>query len=422
LDPHSHFSSQRQERLFLLTLAGIQFTHILDFMIMMPLGPQFIRSFGIDTHEFGLLLSSYSFAAAIASLLSSAYIDRFDRRKVALGLYTLFILATLCCGLAPNYPTLLGARALSGAFGGILGAMTQTMIGDTIPFERRGKAMGMVMASFSASTVAGVPLGLFLANHVGSLGWRAPFFFIVLLSLVFLAIGTRMLPSLTRHIDTEREGNLLVQIFRVAREPAHLNAFAYMALMLMSSFTVIPYVALYLVSNVGMSDKFITLMYLCGGAATLFTAPLIGRLADRHGKLPVFRATALAAFVPILFTTHLWPMPAWIVLVNSTAFFVLVSGRMIPGMAMVTAVAQPQVRGAFMSLVSSIQMLAAGVASLVSGLIITRNAAGQIEHYNLVGYIALGFGLLTLWTAGRLQVAPQPAAAVRPEQTEEPAA
>jgi predicted MFS family arabinose efflux permease len=425
MDSHAHFASQRQERFFLLALAGMQFTHILDFMIMMPLGPQFIRALHIDTHEFGLLLSSYSFAAAISGLLSSAYVDRFDRRKLMLGVYLAFIVATLCCGLAPNYPMLLAARALSGAFGGVLGALVQTMIADVIPFERRGKAMGVVMASFSMSTVAGVPLGLFLANHIESFGWRAPFFFIVLLSLVFLVIGWRMLPSLTRHLERPRHGSVLMQIAAVAKEPAHVAAFAYMAFMMMSSFTVIPYVALYMTSNVGMSDKFLTVMYLCGGAATFVTAPWIGRLADRHGKLPTFRWLAAAAFVPILFTTHMTPLPMWIVLVNTTAFFILVSGRMIPGMAMVGAVAQTQVRGAYMSLVTSIQMLAAGFASLVSGLMITRTAAGQVEHYNLVGYIAVAFGLATIWIAGRLKVASSAspaAAAAEAVERKEPAA
>lgn len=193
-------SASKKERFFLLTLAGIQFTHILDFMIMMPLGPQLIRALQLDTHEFGLLLSSYTFAAAASSLLSTTYIDRFDRRKLMLTLYVLFMLATLFCGLSQSYSTLLIARAMAGTFGGVLGSLTQTMVADVIPFERRGKAMGTVMAAFSMSTVAGVPLGLFLANQFPSLGWRAPFFFVVALSGVFLVIAYQMLPSLTAHL------------------------------------------------------------------------------------------------------------------------------------------------------------------------------------------------------------------------------
>lgn len=403
--PTSNFDTQKKEQLFLLTLAGIQFTHILDFMIMMPLGPQLIRVLHLSTNEFGLLLSSYTFTAAASGLFAAAYVDRFDRRKLVLTLYVLFILATLCCGLATNYGFLLIARALAGAFGGILGAMVQTMVADVVPFERRGNAMGTIMAAFSLSTVAGVPLGLFLAEKLPALGWRAPFFFIVVLSLVFLVIGYRMLPSLTAHLQRPRTGNVFQQIIAVAREPDHLKAYLFVSLMMMTGFSVIPYIALYYTSNVGMTESFITVIYLTGGVATFFTSRLIGKLADRHGKLRTFRWVGFAAFVPILVTTHLVPVPWWVVLMNSTVFFILVPGRAIPGMAMVTAAAAPHVRGTFMSLASSVQMLSSGLASLVAGMIITRTPAGQVEHFNIVGYIAVGCGLLSLWMAQHLRVA-----------------
>ena len=386
-------------------LAGIQFTHVLDFMIMMPLGPQLLRALNINTQQFGLLLSSYTFTAAASGLLAATYVDRFDRRKLMLTLYVLFILATLACGLAPNYTSLLVARALAGAFGGVLGAMVQTMVADVVPFERRGQAMGTVMAAFSMSTVAGVPLGLFLANHIGALGWRAPFFFIVVLASVFLFIGYRFLPSLTAHLDSPRQGNVFQRIYAIAREPNHLRAFAFMSLLMMGGFSVIPYIALYYTANVGMTESFITVIYLCGGTATFFTSRLIGRLADRHGKLHTFRWVALASFLPLLVTTHLVPVPWWAVLINSTVFFILVPGRMIPGMAMVTASAAPAVRGTFMSLTSSVQMMSSGLASLVAGMIISRNAVGQIEHYNIVGYLAVTCGLVSLWLVQHLRVA-----------------
>jgi len=405
----------RNEFLFLLALAGIQFTHILDFMIMMPLGPQLTRVLQIDTHQFGLLLSSYTFTAAISSLLAATYIDRFDRRKLMLALYALFIIATLCCGLAPNYPSLLIARALAGAFGGILGALVQTMVADVVPFERRGKALGMVMAAFSISTVAGVPLGLLLATYLPALGWRAPFFFIVLLATVFWLISYRLLPSLTTHLGAKRTGNIFQQIYLVAREPAHLSAFAFISLLMMAGFTVIPFIPLYLTTNVGMPESFITVIYLCGGAATFFTSQLIGRMADKHGKLKVFRRVALASFIPLLITTHLVPVAWWLVLINSTLFFILVPGRMVPGMAMVSAVPAPHVRGTFMSLVSSVQMLSSGLAALLAGWLITRTPAGQIAHYDTVGYIAVGCGALTLWVAQYLRVASaQPVAPEKP--------
>ena len=374
-------------------------------MIMMPLGPQLIRVLQIDTHQFGLLLSSYTLTAAASSLLAATYIDRFDRRKLMLTLYALFIIATLCCGLAPNYTALLIARAMAGAFGGVLGALVQTMVADVIPFERRGKALGTVMTAFSMSTVAGVPLGLLLASTFTGLGWRAPFFFIVLLASTFWLIGYKLLPHLTAHLQSKRVGNVFQQLFAVAKEPSHLTAFAFIALIMMAGFTVIPYIPIYLTSNVGMTESFITVIYLCGGAATFFTSQLIGRMSDEHGKLKMFRWVALASFIPLLITTHLFPVAWWLVLINSTLFFILVPGRMVPGMAMVSAVPTAQVRGTFMSLVSSVQMLSSGLATLVAGVIITRTPSGQIDHYDTVGYIAVACGVFTIWIAQHLRIA-----------------
>jgi len=408
----SYSPLQHSERRLLLVLAGIQFTHILDFMIMMPLGPQLIRTLHISTHEFGLLLSSYTFTAAASGLLAAMYVDRFDRRKLVLTLYMLFMVATLACGLAPGYLSLLLARAAAGAFGGILGALIQTVIADLIPFERRGNAMGKVMAAFAVSTVAGVPLGLLLAEHLPQLGWRAPFFFIVVLALPIWLGCRAVLPAMTAHLDRPYEGHILRRIFDIAREPAHMQAFAFVALLMLTSFSVIPYIALYYTANLGVSEAQITLIYLVGGAATLFSSNWIGRLSDRHGKLRTFYWVAIAAFVPILVTTHLVPVPFWFVLLNATVFFVLVSGRMIPGMAMATSVAPPPVRGTFMSLGGSVQMGASGLASLIGGLIIGKNAAGEVVNYNLVGYLAIVFGLASLWMASRLRLPAPPESAI----------
>lgn len=377
-------------------------------MIVMPLGPQLIRLLHISTQEFALLLSSYTFAAAVSGLLAATYVDRFDRRKLMLALYILFILATLSCGLAPNYAALLIARALAGAFGGILGAMVQTVVADAIPFERRGQAMGTVMAAFSLSTVAGVPMGLLLANQIPVLGWRAAFFFIVLMASMFFFMGYRVLPSMTAHMARSRQGNIFQQIYLVAKEPNHLKAFAFIALQMMAGFSVIPYLALYMTANIGLPESFITVIYLCGGAATFFSARLIGRMADKYGKSRMFKWVALASFIPVLIATHLGPVPWWAALLNSTVFFVLVSGRMIPGMAMISAAAEPHVRGTFMSLISSVQMLASGLASLVAGVIITRSSGGQLEHYNIVGYLAVASGFAAIWIMQKLKVAPEP--------------
>ncbi|MBU3606458.1 MFS transporter [Polynucleobacter sp. MWH-Creno-3A4] len=398
--PSNLFDSPKRERFFLLALAGIQFTHILDFMIMMPLGPQFIKALPINTHQFGLLLSSYTFAAAIAGVFATYYIDRFERRGLLLRLYVCFIVATVACGFAPDYHSLFIARACAGAFGGILGSLVQTIVADSIPFERRGKALGTVMAAFSVSTVAGVPLSLFLANHIQFLGWRAPFIFIGLISIIILIVGYRNIPKISGHLHHIHEGSRWKQIYDIVIAHHHLRAFLFMALIMLTGFSVIPYIALYLTSNVGVADSYISLIYLCGGVATLMSSRYIGHMADKYGKVKVFRFLAIVSLAPLIVTTNLVPVPLWMVLINSTAFFILISGRMIPAMAMVSQVVTPQIRGTFMSLVGSTQMLASGIASVVAGMIVTIRPDGMMEHYNLVGYGAAVCGLLTFWLVG----------------------
>jgi len=392
--------TKKRERFFLLSLAGIQFTHILDFMIMMPLGPEFIRVFNINTHQFGLLLSSYTFAAALAGIFATYYIDRFERRQILLSLYAFFIIATVACGLAPNYETLFLARAFAGAFGGILGSLVQTIVADSIPFERRGKALGTVMAAFSVSTVAGVPLSLLLANHIPYLGWRTPFIFIGMISILILYVAYLHIPKIVGHLGHIHEGSRLSQILKIMIAPQHIKAFIFMGLIMITGFSVIPYIALYFTTNVGIDNSYISLVYLCGGVATLISSRFIGHLADRYGKVRIFRFLAIISLIPLLVTTNLSKTALWIVLINSTLFFILISGRMIPAMAMVSQVVDSKIRGTFMSLIGSVQMLASGIASVVAGMVVTIGADGMMQHYNLVGYGAAVCGLLTFWLVG----------------------
>ena len=367
---------------------------------MMPLGPEFISELNINTHQFGLLLSSYTFAAAIAGIFATYYVDRFERRQLLLSLYACFIVATLACGLAPSYETLFIARAFAGAFGGILGSLVQTIVADSIPFERRGKALGTVMAAFSVSTVAGVPLSLFLAHHITFLGWRAPFFFIALISVLILYLGYRNIPKIAGHLDHVHEGSRMSQILKILLAHQHIKAFIFMAFIMITGFSVIPYIALYLTSNVGINDSYISLIYLCGGVATLMSSRFIGHMADRYGKVKVFRFLAVVSLVPLLVTTNLPVTPLWIVLINSTAFFILVSGRMIPAMAMVSQVVENKIRGTFMSLIGSVQMFASGIATVLAGMVVTIGPDGKMEHYNIVGYGAVFCGLITIWLVG----------------------
>ncbi|WP_291940527.1 MFS transporter [Limnohabitans sp.] len=396
----------RRERWLLLTLAGIQFTHILDFMIMMPLGPQFTALFGISNAQFGLLVSAYTLSAGFSGLMAATYIDRFSRKQLLLTMYSLFGLATLACALAPDYLWLMVARVAAGLFGGVLSALSQTIVADVIPFERRGRAMSVVMTSFSVSTVAGVPLGLFLAAHFN---WHAPFVGIAAL-VGLLALGAwQTLPRLDAHLHHPERVSVWRGIGQVLAEPNHLKAFAVSGLMMFAAFTVIPYITIYLQSNAGMQASEVPWIYLCGGVATLLTARYFGRLTDRVGKVRMFQRLALAVTVPLMATTLSQGLPLWGLLAISTLFFTVMSGRMIPGMAMISSAALPRLRGTFMTLNSAVQSASMGLAALVAGLIIGRDAQGQLTLYWVAGLLGVVASLLSVWLAGHLRLHGAPA-------------
>lgn len=388
--------SASRERWLLITLAGIQFTHILDFMIMMPLGPQFREIFGISDAQFGLLVSAYTLAAGVSGLAASTYVDRFDRKRLLLTMYGLFALATLACGLAPTYEFLMGARLAAGMFGGVLSALSQTIVADVVPFERRGRAMAVVMSAFSFSTVAGVPLGLVVANH---LGWHATFVSIAAVSGVLVVAAMLTMPPLSGHVAAARGRSALSGIRQVLADGNHLRAFAFSLAMMSSGFLVIPYITLYMQANAGVAATDIPYIYLVGGAATLVSARLVGRLSDRLGKVQMFSGLALALVVPLLGVTLMpaWPLPA--VVAVSTTLFVVMSGRMIPGMAIVASAANPALRGTFMTLNSAAQATAMGVAAFVGGQLISRGENGLLVGYWHAALVGCACSLVSIWLA-----------------------
>jgi predicted MFS family arabinose efflux permease len=390
-----------RERLLLWSLAAINFTHIVDFMVMMPLGPQLTRLFHITDAQFGLLVSAYSLAAGLSGLLISMVIDRFERKRALLTVYTGFALATLACGLAPSYPALLGARVAAGVFGGVLGALVQTIVGDAVPFERRGQAMGLVMSAFSLSTVAGVPLSLWLAS---AFGWHMPFFAIAAVSVLVWLTAWRSVPMLRSHMTGVSAQPPVLQLRRVLSEPNHWRAFALSMLMLSGSFSIIPYITIYTTSNVGLRQDQVPLVYLFGGVATLFTSRLWGYLTDRWGKVRMFRIISLLAVLPMMALTHLPAVPLAVLLLVTTGFFVFVSGRMVPGMALLTAAPPPAMRGSFMSVNGALQSAAMGVSAWVGGLLISRTPDGQVQGYGHAGWLALVTTLIMVWWVAKLRL------------------
>lgn len=388
-----------REWLLLLVLAGVQFTHIMDFMVMMPLGPQFMRAMALTPQQFGWLVSIYTFSASLCGFIAAFHIDRYDRKHTLLFLYAGLAVSTLLCALAPGFGALLAARAMAGAFGGILSATIFSIIGDVIPEHRRATATGTVMMAFSVSAILGVPVGLYLANHFS---WRAPFLLLSGMGMLFLIIAWRVLPELRSHLDHHREPRLLKQLHAIFSQPRHLNAFALIATLMFAGFSIIPYISPYLVTNAGLPETDLPILYLCAGLVTLVSSRSIGRLADYWGKRGVFITVASLSIMPVLVITHIKHVSLLSAVVIMIFFMVLVSGRLVPAIALITSSVEPRLRGSFMNFNSSIQQLSAGLAAAGAGSIIGKTPSGTLTHYDRVGLLATACTLVCIALAWRL--------------------
>ncbi len=389
----------------LLILSAVQFTHILDFVIIMPLGPRVMRELGIGPNLFGVLVSVYGFAACISSVTASMFLDRFDRKKALLFLYSGFTISTLLCGIAPDYYTLVAARTLAGAFGGVVAVAIMAIIGDVFADYRRGTATGVIMSSFAVASIVGLPIGLWIAEEWGL---NSPFLFLGGLSLVVLGLSVRLLPSFRGHLTTHRIANS-ARLLALFREPNHQRAFAFMIALVLGTFMVVPYLGAYMVANAGRRKADLPYVYLCGGLCTLVSMNVVGRLSDRFGKLLMFRIMAVMSLIMTGVLTNLPPVSFTLSLVITSLFMISTSGRMIPAAAMMTGCAAPQIRGGFLSLNTAMQHFSTGIAAILAGLLMGQEGdGGPLTGYPLVGCLGMISGIIAIVLAGKLRSAETP--------------
>lgn len=390
----------RKEKYLLFSLALIQFSHIVDFMILMPLGPQLMRVFEITPAQFGFLVSSYTFAAGVSGLIAARFIDRFDRKTTLLFFYIGFCLSTVACAFSPSYEFFLLARTLAGAFGGVLGSLVLAIVGDAIAPERRGTATGTVMMAFSLASIVGVPFSLYLASKTD---WHGPFFFLGFLSLLMTGFIYYAIPKMTSHLDRPPSHDGLLKIIKdFWMNPSTRSGFLFMAALIFGQFTVISFFSPSLVANSGLKEADLPLIYLVGGIVSIFSSPLVGALTDRLGKKKVFLVGAGFSILPILAATHLSQVPMYVVFLITAFFFVSMGGRMIPASSLVTSAVPSHSRGSYMSLIASLQQFASGCASLLAGQIVARGADGTLMNYNYIGYIAVAATLAAIYFSNKI--------------------
>jgi predicted MFS family arabinose efflux permease len=385
--------------LVLLVLAAIQFTHIMDFMVMMPLAPQLMRELNLGAGQFSALVAAYSIAAGVVGLLSAPFIDRFDRRTLLLWVYAGFTVATLLCGLATNAHTLLIARAIGGAFGGVSGSLCLAIVSDLVPPERRAAGIGIVMTAFAVAAAIGVPVGLQLAQLWG---WRMPFLAVACVGAIVWCLVFRFIPPVRGHLQSGADKG---QAFRELLRDANAGrGILFMAVMVLGHFSIIPLLSPHLVGDVALPEKYLFLVYFIGGVVSVITAPQVGKLADRYGRQRVFTIMVLAASLVILAIANAGPLPVWGTLTLAGLFFIFASGRFVPAQAIVTLAVPSSRRGAFLSLTSCARDLASGVSSTLGGWIVSKQPNGHLVHFNWLGWIAVGAGLLSILLAHRVRV------------------
>ncbi len=390
-----------QERIILFLLAALNFTNILDFMIIMPLGNFLMPHFKIGAQYFSVIVAAYPIASFVSSVAAAFFVDKYDRKKVLLFAYIGFLIGTISCGIAPDAVFLMAARILTGLFGGLIGTQILTIVADTFEYEKRGRAMGVIFTAFSISSIFGVPFSLYLAKLIS---WHAPFLFIGIVGVVIIPMIIRYLPAMTKHLQQQTEEK--ISPFEVLKElgknKSQLLALTLSGFLMMGHFLIIPFINPYMEFNVGFTKDQTPLIYLVGGVFSLIASFTIGRMADKYGKLKIYMYCAAASLLPIFLITSMPAIPFYFVLGVFGVWFALSTGRTIPAQAIISTVVNPEKRGLFMSFNASVQQLFTGLAALIAGIIVSKQSDGKIMYYNWVGYLSVAIIFCTLFIADKL--------------------
>jgi predicted MFS family arabinose efflux permease len=390
------------QKFVVFILAITQFTVILDFMVMSPLGDILMKSLDLSPSRFGLAVSAYAFSAGISGLLTAGFADRFDRKKMLLFFYIGFIIGTILCGIAQSYVTLLAARIITGLFGGVIGSISMAIITDLFSLQQRGRVMGFVQMGFGASQVLGVPIGLYLANIWG---WEAPFLMVAALAIVVAGFIMFRLQPVNQHIALQQERSPIRHLLHTVANRDYRIGFTATALLSIGGFMMMPFGSAFAINNLGVTAQQLPMLFMVAGVSSLIIMPLIGRLSDRIDKFTLFTIASVWMMIVVIFYTNLTATPLWLVMIFNVLMMMGIMSRMIPSSALTSAVPDMPDRGAFMSVNASLQQIAGGIAAAVAGMIVVqKDTFSPLEHYNTVGYVVVIISILSIFLLYRVSV------------------
>lgn len=397
-------SIQQKEKVFssyqvfiIIILSFIQFSVILDFMVLSPLGAILMPTLNITTSQFGLVVSAYAFSAGASGILAAGFADKFDRKKILLFFYTGFLIGTALCAIATDYYFLLAARIITGIFGGVIGSIGLAIVSDLFKFEVRGRVMGFMQMSFAASQVLGIPIGWEMANRYH---WHLPFWMIAGLGLIVGILIVRYMKPVNEHLKLKSERNAFRHLIKTISTPDYLKAMACTALLATGGFMLMPFGSTFSRFNLGLTASQITLAYVITGIFSIGFGPMLGKLSDRIGKFKIFAMGTILGIIMVGIYTNLGITPLWICIALNILLFLGITARMISSTALVSAIPSQTDRGAFMAINSSVQQVSGGIASFVAGLIVVQSTSGQLLRYDMLGYAVIATMLITIVLMG----------------------
>jgi len=391
------------QKLVIFLLAITQFTVILDFMVMSPLGDMLMKSLNLKPSAFGIAVSAYAFSAGISGLLTAGFADKFDRKKLLLFFYIGFIAGTIFCGMAQSYVVLVAARIITGLFGGVIGSISMAIVTDMFALQQRGRVMGFIQMGFGGSQVLGVPIGLYLAN---AWSWEAPFWMVAALSICIATLIAVKLQPIVKHLSVQTDKSAYKHLLHTVGKANYRVGFAATALLSIGGFMMMPFGSAFAVNNLGLTNQQLPLLFMVSGVSSLIIMPLVGKLSDKIDKFKIFATASVWMMLMCVVYTNLGVTPLILVMVLNILMMMGIMSRMIPSSALTSAVPEMADRGAFMSINASLQQIAGGVAAAVAGMIVTQQSKGSpLQHYNTVGYVIVGIsvlGIFLMWRVNNL--------------------
>ncbi|MBD0724523.1 MFS transporter [Flavobacterium sp. L1I52] len=392
------FTSYQKFAIFILAIT--QFTVILDFMVMSPLGDILMKSMQIKPSHFGLVVSAYAFSAGISGLLTAGFADKFDRKKLLLFFYTGFILGTILCGLVNSYPLLVAARIITGLFGGVIGSISMAIVTDLFSMQQRGRVMGFIQMAFGASQIFGIPLGLYIAT---AWDWHAPFLWVAAMAVVIAVLIALKLKPLTEHLAIQKENSPAQHLLHTISKKEYRIGFAATAILSLGGFMLMPFGSAFAINNLKITEEQLPLIFMIAGLSTLIIMPVIGKLSDKIDKFKIFTAATIWTIITVAIYTNLSETPFLLVALINVIMMMGVMSRMVPSTALVTSVPAKEDRGAFMSINSSLQQISGGIAAAFAGtIVIQKDNFSPLEHYNTLGYIIIGISFISIILLSRV--------------------